>query len=88
MRLFFLICAIVVSANILGPYRLHGKIKSFDDKKIVLQNEEYRYEIPRSFVEQKTFKIDALFELALDDKQFQQVRMKSLKDLSSRNKTK
>jgi hypothetical protein len=72
--LILLILSISLQAYTLvaGPSKIEGKIKSFDTKTLIIESEDFTFEIPREFVGQKNLKsgekIEILFSLDQADK--------------------
>jgi hypothetical protein len=58
----------------IGPVQVSGKVKSFDEKKIVFENDEAVFEIPRAIAGVATVKSGEEIHLALSPKQADQLK--------------
>ena len=58
----------------LGPYEISGKVKSFNDKTVTLENKQAVIEIPREFVAVKNFKSGDELNLALSPDQASKIK--------------
>lgn len=78
MKIFVLVVTLI-SASMsfaleLGPYEISGKVKSFTEKVVTLENEQAVIEIPRESVGIKILKSGETIHLALSPEQARQVK--------------
>ena len=66
-------------ALIAGPVTIKGTVKGFNQKTVVIENEENKYEIPRDFVAEKNLKANNKIEVLLSQEQADKVKTKKLK---------
>jgi hypothetical protein len=67
------------AALVAGPARVIGTLKSFDTKKVVIESEEYRYEVPAEFVDTKNLKSGSKVEILLSLEQSDKVKAEKKK---------
>lgn len=66
-------------ALIAGPTKVEGKIKSFDNKIVVVEASEASFEVPRDFVAQKNLKAGEKIEILLSLEQSEKVKVQKSK---------
>lgn len=66
-------------ALIAGPTIVEGKVKSFDNKIVVVESSEASFEVPRDFVAQKNFKPGEKIEILLSLEQSEKVKIQKIK---------
>lgn len=66
-------------ALVAGPAKVVGTIKSFDDKSVLVENEESKYEIPKDFVAEKNLKAGNKIEITLSQEQVDKVKIEKKK---------
>ena len=68
-------------ALVAGPAKVVGTVKSFDDKAVIVENEESKYEIPKDFVAEKNLKAGNKIEITLSQEQVDKVKIEKKKTL-------
>lgn len=83
MRLlkFFLSLTIIASTSLLlaakSPImRIQGKVVSFSEKSVVLENEKQKVEVPRAFIGVKRLKVGESVEAAFHEKEQDKVKVR------------
>lgn len=68
-----------VLALIAGPSKIVGTIGSFDKKKVVVENAENKYEIPRDYISDKEIKPNNKVEILLSQEQIEKIKIQKKK---------
>jgi hypothetical protein len=68
-------------ALVAGPAKVVGTVKSFDDKAVIVENEESNFEIPKAFVAEKNLKSGNKIEITLSQEQVDKVKVEKRKTL-------
>lgn len=66
-------------ALVAGPAKVVGVVKSFDDKSVLVENDEIKYEIPKSFVAEKNLKAGNKIEITLSQEQADKIKIEKKK---------
>ncbi|MES2767966.1 MAG: hypothetical protein V4596_02380 [Bdellovibrionota bacterium] len=83
MKQFFIVSILLISLNafglIVGPTTIEGKVKSFDEKNVIVITEENSISIPREFVPTENIKANQKIEVNLTEEQFNKVKIEKIK---------
>lgn len=68
-----------VFALVAGPATVVGTIKSFDEKSVLVENDESKYEIPKDFVAEKNLKAGNKIKITLSQEQVDKLKIEKKK---------
>lgn len=64
---------------IVGPTTIEGKVKSFDEKTVVVTTDDSLISIPKEFVPAEIIKANQKIEVNLTEEQFNKVKIEKIK---------
>ncbi len=62
-------------ALVAGPSRIQGTIKSFDERTVLVESDDAKFEIPRDLVAEKLLKVGGKIEVLLSIDQTKKVKV-------------
>ena len=66
-------------ALIAGPAKVIGTVKSFDEKYVLVENEESKYKIPKDYVAGKNLRAGNKIEITLSQEQVDKIKIEKKK---------